>query len=260
MAGRARRRRGFRRPAGSVIALDVNGQLDVHGRRGPDAEPRRPSLWASAQLGHAPRRRVRRRRSRARQPAPRGAARQRPSRFRSSAAVRPSARWSASTAAPSARGTRARARRCALALRSISSRRPSRSTTRCAAAGRGAVGHRRPDAAVQLAVSERRCCAAKPSAHRAAAGRCRCCSSTSTASRGQRHARPSAGSKALVEAGGVIRGSARETDVVGPVRRRRVRADPARHRQRGRRVGGERIRDRIAAHQFLWRATASPST
>jgi PleD family two-component response regulator len=53
------------------------------------------------------------------------------------------------------------------------------------------------------------------------------------------------GSRALMEAGAVIRGSARETDVVA-LRRRRALCRAAGHR-RGRRVrGGRRIRDRIA--------------
>ena len=44
------------------------------------------------------------------------------------------------------------------------------------------------------------------------------------------------------------------------VRRRRVRADPARHRAaKAPQSVGERIRDRIAAHQFSGRATASTS-
>ena len=51
------------------------------------------------------------------------------------------------------------------------------------------------------------------------------------------------GSRALIEAAGLIRQCARETDVVVAVRRRRVRADPARHGQRGR-GGGRRAYSR----------------
>ena len=67
------------------------------------------------------------------------------------------------------------------------------------------------------------------------------------------------GSRALVEAAAVIRGSARETDVVGALRRRRVCARPARHRRR-RRVCGRRAHPRAARRAHLpGRARASAS-
>ena len=68
------------------------------------------------------------------------------------------------------------------------------------------------------------------------------------------------GSRALVEAAAVIRSSARETDVVVALRRRRVRDRPARHRRRGR-LRGRRARPRQDRRaQVPGRPTASTST
>ena len=137
-----------------------------------------------------------------------------------------------SSATPSIRG-----RRSALLLRPFSSRRRSRSTTRLRCRGRGAVGHRRPDPALQLALPEPGAAPGNQARRRAAAGRCRCCSSTWTASSGQRHPRPPRWQPGACRGAAVIRALRARDRRRGAVRRRRVRADPARHRQRGRRCG-----------------------
>jgi diguanylate cyclase (GGDEF)-like protein len=66
----------------------------------------------------------------------------------------------------------------------------------------------------------------------------------------ERHARASCGSRALVEAAAVIRGSARETDVVARFGGDEFPRAPG-HRLRRRFAVGERIRERVAAHTFL---------
>ena len=95
-------------------------------------------------------------------------------------------------------------------------------------------------------------CGARRSAHRAAAGRCRCCSSTSTDSRAVNDTHGHLyGSRALVEAAAVIRGSARETDVVARFGGDEFAVVLPDTGSEGALAVGERVRERIAAHRFL---------
>ena len=180
-------------------------------------------------------------------------------RSRCAAASRPSARWSASIAARRRAEPQLRRRRARGAGRALLE--PAALALDNALllrAGRGAVGHRRPDAALQLAVPEPVAAARDQARRRAAAGRCRCCSSTSTGSR--RSTTPTATCAAAARWSkrppSSAAAPAKPTSSPGSAATSSRSSCPTPGVE-GAVAVAERIRDRIAAHHVSWPATAS---